>query len=195
MPADQSPKTVRKPRADAERNRQKLLDAARAAFTANGGLVSMDEVARTAGVGIGTLYRHFPNRDELVIAVYRNDTAMLLQAAREMAESGAPLESLRNWLLLFIDHLGAKVILKDAVKALVSDQAKDEAAATEQLGSSLNLLMRRAVSGGDIAASSVDPLDLVRAIYGVATASPDAQWEESARKMVDILIAGMKRNK
>lgn len=193
MPADQSSKTGRKPRADAERNRQKLLDAARAAFTANGGLVSMEEVARTAGVGIGTLYRHFPNRDELVIAVYRNDTAKLLDAAREMAESGQPLESLRNWLLLFIDHLGAKIILADAVKALVGDKAKDDAAATEKLNASLKLLIKRAVDSGDVAPASVEPLDLVRAIYGVATTSPDANWEDSARRMVDILIAGLKR--
>lgn len=193
MPADQPPKTGRKPRADAERNRQRLLDAARTAFTANGGLVSMEEVARTAGVGIGTLYRHFPNRDELVIAVYRNDTARLLDAAHDMAESGSPLESLRNWLLLFIDHLGAKVILKDAVKTLVADQAKDEAAATEQLNSSLKLLMQRAVESGDLAPASVEPLDLVRAIYGVATTAPDVNWEDSARRMVDILIAGLRR--
>lgn len=193
MSADRPPKTGRKPRADAERNRQKLLDAARSAFTANGGLVSMDEVARTAGVGIGTLYRHFPNRDELVIAVYRNDTATLLDAARQMAATGAPLESLRNWLLLFIDHLGAKIILADAVKALVGDKAKDDAAATEELNASLKLLIERAVESGDLAPASIEPLDLVRAIYGVATASPDANWEESARRMVDILIAGLKQ--
>lgn len=163
------------------------------AFAKHGALVSMEEVARSAGVGIGTLYRHFPNRDELIIAVYRNDTAQLLDAARQLAETGEPLESLRSWLLLFIDHLGAKVILADAVKALVGDQAKNDAKATEQLKSSLELLMRRAVESGDIAASSVEPLDLVRAIYGVATASPDGHWEESARRMVDILIAGMKQ--
>lgn len=192
MSAKSKPVPVRKPRADAERNRQKLLDAARAAFTANGGLVSMDEVARAAGVGIGTLYRHFPNRDELVIAVYRNDMAKLLEAARRMAEAEAPLESLRSWLLLFIDHLGTKVILADAVKALVGDQAHD-AVATEQLNSSLRLLIERAVASGDIAASSIEPLDLVRAIYGVATASPGANWEDSAKRMVDILIAGLKQ--
>ena len=193
MNPESKPVPARKPRADAERNRQKLLDAARAAFTASGGLVSMEEVARTAGVGIGTLYRHFPNRDELVIAVYRNDTTRLLEAARRMAEAEAPLESLRSWLLLFIDHLGTKVILADAVKALVGDQVDAAAAATEQLNSSLKLLIERAVDSGDIAASSIEPLDLVRAIYGVATASPGADWEGSARRMVDILIAGLKR--
>jgi AcrR family transcriptional regulator len=192
MPADQPSRAGRKPRADAERNRQRLLDAARSAFTAKGALVSMEEVARSAGVGIGTLYRHFPTRDELIVEVYRNEAAKLLEAARNLTESEAPLEAMRSWLLLFIDHLATKVILADAVRALVGDQAKDDAAATEQLGASLTLLMDRAIANGEIAATGVDPLDLVRAIYGVATASPSSDWDEAARRMVDILIIGLK---
>ena len=193
MAADQPSSTARKPRVDAERNRQKLLETARAAFTARGSLVSMEEVARLAGVGIGTLYRHFQTRDALVLEVYRIETAKLLDAARRLAESEAPLDALRSWLLLFVDHLATKVILADAVKSLVGDTSKDDAAATEQLSSSLNLLIKRAADNGEIAAASVDPLDLVRAIYGVATAAPGRRWDVAARRMVDILIDGLKR--
>ncbi len=152
----------------------------------------MEEVARSAGVGIGTLYRHFPNRDDLILEVYRSETAKLLEAAQRMANSDTPIDGLRNWLLMFIDHLTTKVILADAVKALVGDNNRDDAAATEQLTSSLKLLIDRATASGEIAMPGVDPLDLVRAIYGVATASPAADWEQSARRMVDILIAGLR---
>ncbi|HET6943493.1 MAG TPA: TetR/AcrR family transcriptional regulator [Sphingomicrobium sp.] len=182
----------RKPRADAERNRLKLLAAARAAFTAQGELVSMEEVARSAGVGIGTLYRHFPNRNDLVVEVYRNEMARLLEAARNLSGTDEPLEALRLWLLLFVDHLADNIILADALQALVGDKAKDDAAATEQLSEALDLLVARPVSNGEIPDPGIDPLDLLRTLYGVATATPGVEWPKAARRMVDILINGMK---
>src|SRR5687768_16765282 len=100
MIADSNIAERRKPRADAERNRQKLLDSARAAFEASGTSVSLEEVARSAGVGIGTLYRHFPTRDVLVAEVYRNEAGKLAAAARQLKESEAPLDALRQWLHL-----------------------------------------------------------------------------------------------
>lgn len=183
----------RKPRADAERNRQRLLEAARAAFTADGALVSLEEVARSAGVGIGTLYRHFANRNEALIEVYRHEIAKLLEAARQLADSDAPLDALREWLLLFVDHLAENIILGDALKALVGETAKEEAGITDQLSQSLTLLLQRPVASGQIADPGIDPLDLLRALYGVATASPAPNWDKAARRMVDIFIAGMRR--
>jgi AcrR family transcriptional regulator len=182
----------RKPRADAERNRQKLLDAARAAFTTQRTLATMEEIARTAGVGIGTLYRHFPTRDAMVVEVYRNEMSRLLEAARQLADSKPPLEALRSWLLLFVDHLADNIVLGDVVKAVAGPNSKEEAA-TEQLSLSLSLLVERPVARGEIADPGVDPLDLLRALYGVATASPAADWQRTAKRMVEILIAGMAR--
>lgn len=191
MPAGSGPEKARKPRADAERNRQKLLDAARAAYTAQGGLVSMEEVARTAGVGIGTLYRHFPTRDGLLVEVYRGEIARLCREAEVLAASRPPLEALREWLLLFVDHLADNIVLGDAVKATAGESKAD---ATAQLLTALDLLVDRPIAEGTMPDPGVESLDLLRALYGVATASPSANWVRAARRMVDILIAGMDRS-
>src|SRR4029077_8649104 len=97
------PTALRKPRADAERNRVRLLETAKAAFAEKGSGASLDEIARIAGVGAGTLYRHFPTRDALVTAVYRNETEQLVVAATRLAETHPPVMALREWLLLFVD--------------------------------------------------------------------------------------------
>ncbi len=190
MPGDLVPPTGRKPRADAERNRQKLLEAARSAFTAQGGLVSMEEVARAAGVGIGTLYRHFPTRDELLVEVYRSEIARLRHEAEVLAATKPPLEALRSWLLLFVDHLADNIVLGDAVKATAGESKAD---VTAQLLTALDILVERPIARGAIADPGIEALDLLRAIYGVATASPSSNWVAAARRMVDILIAGMDR--
>jgi AcrR family transcriptional regulator len=93
---ENEPVAVRKPRADAERNRVRLLETAKAAFAEKGSGASLDEIARTAGVGAGTLYRHFPNRDALVAAVYRNETEQLVVAASGLAETHPPVMALRE---------------------------------------------------------------------------------------------------
>lgn len=188
--ASESPPT-RKPRADAERNRLRLLEAARSAFTSRGELISMEEVAREAGVGIGTLYRHFPNRNDLVVAVYQGEMAHLLEAARHLSGLESPLEALRRWLLLFVDHLSDNIILADALKALVGDKSADDAAATEQLGQALQLLLVVPIAEGKIPDPDLDPLDFLRALYGIATATPAPDWPKSARRMVEILVKGM----
>ena len=190
MPGNMAPPTGRKPRADAERNRQKLLEAARSAFTAQGGLVSMEEVARAAGVGIGTLYRHFPTRDELLVEVYRSEIARLCHEAEVLAATKPPLEALRSWLLLFVDHLADNIVLGDAVKATAGESKAD---VTAQLLTALDILVERPIARGAIADPGIEALDLLRAIYGVATASPSSNWVAAARRMVDILIAGMDR--
>src|ERR1700750_3295087 len=93
----------RKPRADAQRNRERILEVAKKAFTRSGVDISLDEVAKQAGIGPGTLYRHFPTRDALLEAVYRTEVEKLGAAEREFAESMPPVEALRAWMLLFVD--------------------------------------------------------------------------------------------
>jgi AcrR family transcriptional regulator len=184
---------ARKPRADAERNRHRLLEAARVAFNADGVSVSLEEIARSAGVGIGTLYRHFPTRDALVAEVYRNEAAKLGEAARELAERRTPLEALREWLLLFVDYLSTKVILVEALTAMVSDTSKLTAASGDVLTTSVKGLVDRAVETGDIVGDTIDPVDLLRALSGVATTRAGPDWHVAAARMVDLLVAGLKR--
>lgn len=190
MTVDSPPAPVRKPRADAERNRMRLLEAARAAFASGGTGASLEDIARSAGVGIGTLYRHFPTRDALVSEVYRNEAAKLADAARQLANGLPPLDALRRWLLLFVDYLSTKLILAEALRTMMCDTSELTKASVEQLTASMRLLMDGARASGEIAAGDTDPLDLLRALGGVASAGPG--WENGARAMVDILINGMR---
>jgi AcrR family transcriptional regulator len=191
MPADSPP--ARKPRADATRNRERLLEAARAAFSDGGVSVSLEEIARSAGVGIGTLYRHFPTRDALIAEVYRNEAAKLGEAARTLADTYPPIEALRHWLLLFVDYLSTKLILVEAFKSMVGDTSRLTAASGDMLSASVTLLVDRAVESGDIERESVDPIDLLRALSGVAMAGAGRDWHVAAARMVDILLGGLKR--
>lgn len=194
MAADFSPEApARKPRADAERNRLRLLEAARAAFASGGTGTSLEDIARSAEVGIGTLYRHFPTRDALVSEVYRNEAEKLAAAARQLAETQPPLEALRAWLLLFVDYLSTKLILAEALRTMMCDTSELTKASVEQLTASMRLLMDRAQRSGDVAATDTDPLDLLRAISGVAFTSPGPGWDAGARNMVDLLIKGLRR--
>jgi AcrR family transcriptional regulator len=115
-----APGAVRKPRADARRNRDGLLEAAKATFAEVGAEASLDEIARRAGVGIGTLYRHFPTRDAVVEAVYRREVQQLADAAPRLIESMAPAEALRAWMRLFIDYIAAKKVIAPALKSSVA---------------------------------------------------------------------------
>src|SRR5277367_1407817 len=105
MPTKRKQAIIRKPRSDAQRNRGRILDVAKDAFTRSGANASLDDIARQAGVGAGTLYRHFPTRDALIEAVYRSEVEKLAAAQRAFADTMPPLEALRTWMLLFVDHI------------------------------------------------------------------------------------------
>src|SRR5579863_1586211 len=110
MPTKRKQISVRKPRSDAQRNRERILEAAKEAFTRSGANVNLDDIAKDAGVGPGTLYRHFPTRDALLEAVYRSEVAKLAAAEGRFAASMPPVEALRAWMLLFVDYIAAKHI-------------------------------------------------------------------------------------
>ena len=192
-----SPKTVpdtapRKPRADALRNRRRLVDAAKLAFAQRGTAASLEEIARVAGVGIGTLYRHFPTRDALVEQVYRDEARQLAEAARRLGEeSSPPLEALRRWLLLFVDHLVTKQSMAELLNGLADGPADLYASSAALVRDAITSLVERAVASG-VARVEVEPLDLLRALAGVAKISSGASWADNARNFVDILIGGIR---
>src|SRR5579871_2608627 len=115
MPTKRPPTTVRKPRTDAQRNRERILEVAKQAFTRSGANASLDDIAKQAGVGPGTLYRHFPTRDELLEAVYRSEVEKLAAAERRFAEDLPPIDALRAWMLLFVDYIETKKIIAPAL--------------------------------------------------------------------------------
>ena len=182
--------TGRKPRADAERNRVRLLETAKAAFAEKGAGASLDEIARTAGVGAGTLYRHFPTRDALIEAVYRNETEQLVAAANRLTETHAPTAALREWLRLFVDYMATKRGMYAALNSIVGGTSELYSTSAEQMKRAIAKLIDRAVESGDIRLD-VDPLDLLRALAGVTNVNPGSDGTQAAKRMVDILIAGI----
>ena len=182
---------VRKPRADAERNRARLIETAKAAFAEKGSAASLDEIARTAGVGAGTLYRHFPTRGALVAAVYRNETEQLVAATDRLAKTHPPTTALREWLLLFVDYIATKHGMSEVLNSIVDGASDLHSASTAQVKQAIAKLADRAVLSGDIRLE-LDPLDLLRALAGVANIGLGPDGERAAKQMVDILIAGVR---
>jgi AcrR family transcriptional regulator len=181
--------TNRRPRADAQRNRERILEVAKKEFTQSGANASLEEIAKKSGVGPGTLYRHFPTREELLVAVYRSEMEKLAAAERTFANTMAPIEALRAWLLLFVDAVETQHIIAPVLNTLVGDPKKVFEAFHVQIHEALRALVKRAVKCGDVR-KDLDPIDLLRALVGVANVATSPDWQQSARRLVDILIAG-----
>ena len=179
----------RKPRTDAQRNRERILEVAKRAFTRSGANTSLDDIAKEAGVGPGTLYRHFPTRDALIEAVYRTEVEKLAAAEQKLAETMPPIEALRAWMLLFVDHIATKQIIAPALNTYVGSPSKLYEGSRGQIQRAINALVKRAITSGDIR-KDLDPFDLLRALIGVSSISSGPEWQQSARRLVDILISG-----
>ncbi|WP_109477028.1 TetR/AcrR family transcriptional regulator [Paraburkholderia sp. C35] len=179
----------RKPRADAQRNRERILDEAKKAFNREGADISLEEVARQAGVGAGTLYRHFPTRDALLESVYRAEVEKLAKEERRLSESMPPPEALRAWMLLFVDYIATKKIIAPALNSMVGGPSKLFESSGALIIDAIHALVTRAIESGDIRAD-LDPLDLLRALVGVSNVASAPDWQQSARRLVDILLLG-----
>jgi AcrR family transcriptional regulator len=179
----------RKPRADAQRNRDRILEVAKEAFTRSGANASLDEIAKESGVGAGTLYRHFPTREVLLKSVYEAELEKLAAAEQKLAQRKPPIDALRAWLLLFVDAVAAKQLIAPALNTLLGDPKKVFEDSYTKMHQALNALVMRAVESGDIR-SDLDPTDLLRALIGVSHVALGPDWQPSARRLVDILISG-----
>jgi AcrR family transcriptional regulator len=189
MAAKRSQPSRRKPRSDAQRNRVRILEVAKEAFTRSGANASLDDIAKQAGVGPGTLYRHFPARDDLLEAVYRTEVEKLATAGQNFAQTMAPVDALRAWMLLFVDHIATKKIIAPAWNSMVGGHSKVFEASYGQIWDAIRALVKRAIRSGDIR-KDLDPIDLLRALIGVANVANNPDWQQSARRLVDILIIG-----
>ncbi len=179
----------RKPRSDAQRNRERILEVAKEAFTRFGAEASLDDIAKQAAVGPGTLYRHFPTRDALIEAVFRGEVEKLAAAGRRFAETMAPVEALRAWMLLFVDYIAGKEIIAPALNSVVGGAEKLYATSRGPIQGAIDALVKRAIENGDIR-GDLDPFDLLRALIGVSYVASGKGWQQSARRLVDILITG-----
>jgi AcrR family transcriptional regulator len=189
MAKKRSPPTQRKTRTDAQRNRERILAVAKEAFARSGANTSLDDVARQAGVGAGTLYRHFPTRDALLEAVYHTEVAKLAAAERELSEKLPPVEALRAWMLLFVDYIAEKHIIAPALNAFAGGPSKLYEASRADVNGAVESLVKRAIKSGDVR-KDLEPFDLLRALIGVSNVASAPDWKQSAKRLVDILILG-----
>jgi AcrR family transcriptional regulator len=183
---------TRKPRVDSARNRQLLIDAAKAGFAESGLNVSLEEVARRAGVGIGTLYRHFPTREAVVEAVYRREVEQLAEAVPQLLETSPAGDALHKWMHLFVDYIATKRLIAPALGAAASRTSTLHATSAELIMHAISTLVKRAIASGNVR-KDIDPSDLLRALVGVSYGNPNEGWEASARRLVDILMDGLRR--
>ena len=180
---------TRKPRTDAQQNRERILEVAQKVFTRSGANASLDDIAREAGVGAGTLYRHFPTRDALIEAVYRTEVEKLAAAEKKFSETMGPIEALQAWMLLFVDYIAAKQIIAPALNTLVGGPSKLYEGSRGLIQGAIDALVKRAIKSGDIR-KDLEPFDLLRALVGVSNVASSPDWQQSARRLVDILITG-----
>ena len=179
----------RRPRKDAQLNRERILEVAKTAFTRHGAGASLDEIAKQAGVGAGTLYRHFPTRDALIEAVYRSELGKLAAAETRLAAAMPPIDALRAWMLLLVDYIAAKHIIAPALNSVVGGPSRLYESSRSLIQGAMESLVQRAKESGDIRRDT-DASDLLRAMIGVSLVGSGPDWQQSAKRLVDILIAG-----
>lgn len=183
------PSPQRKLRRDAQRNRERILEVAKEAFTQFGADASLDDIAKQAAVGAGTLYRHFPTRDALIEAVYRSEVEKLAASARKLSETMPPIDALRAWMLLLIDYISAKHIIAPALNSIVGGPSRLYEGSRGLIQGAIDELVKRAKKSGNLR-RDLDASDLLRALIGVSHVGAGPDWQQSARRLVDILIAG-----
>ncbi|MEU0060089.1 TetR/AcrR family transcriptional regulator [Streptomyces sp. NPDC006334] len=178
-------------RADARRNRERILEAAVRAFSEKGPDVAIDTIAKAAGVGSATLYRHFPTREALVEAAYRNELARVCDSAAKLLADNPPDRALRLWMDGFIDYVAAKQGMADALRAAVASGADPFAETLDKLGTALGALLRAGADAG-LLRPDVDPFDVGFSLAGVAliTSAPDQR--ERAGRLLDLLLDGLR---
>ena len=188
FPVAPSPRPLR---ADAQRNRDKLLSAAPELFATDGDEVALETVAARAGVGIGTLYRHFPNREALVVAAYQHEVDALCAAAAELLRAQPADQALRAWAERFADYIAAKRGMGDALRSCVANESPLFAGTRAQILKALRLLLEAGAATGTLRAD-VDPKDVIRVINGIWYLPAGPEWRSDVGRMLDLVIDGLR---
>jgi AcrR family transcriptional regulator len=183
---------ARRPRADAQRNRERLIDAAKAAFTEVGADVSLEEIARRAQVGIGTFYRHFPTREAIIEAVYRREVRQLADGADRLLATEPPLEALRGWLKLFVDYMATKRVIAPALVSRAGGASELYAASGVMMTTAVERLISAAVASGEMR-TDIETADLLQALNGFASGASGPDWAMRTLRLIDIFIDGLRR--
>jgi len=188
--------TARPLRADARRNRDKLLEAATAAFAdaadaVDGQDVALETIAARAGLGIGTLYRHFPSRDALVLAAYQHEVDALCAAAADLLAARPADEALRAWAERFADYVATKRRMGNALRSAAASDSPLLAQTRARILDALRLLLEAGAASGTLRAD-VDPTDVMRVINGIWYVPSGPQWRQDVGRMLDLVIDGLR---
>lgn len=185
-------KTTRQPRADAVRNRERVLEAAKAVFSEGGSDASLEAVARTAGVGIGTLYRHFPTREALFEAVYRREVQQLADLAEQLKKKAQPVDALREWLRSNVRFVATKKGMVEALALAAYKNSELYSYSFDQLTKAVRGLLDRAAAAGEIRAD-ITPEDLLRALIAMCYMHDQPGWQRGVLRLVDVFVDGLRR--
>src|SRR5260370_13118996 len=189
--ADASAEALRKPRSDGVGNRERVLEAAKAVFSAGGADASLEAVAKRAGVGIGTLYRHFPTREALFEAVYRREVEQLSELAEQLKSAPAPVDALRRWLRANVELVATKKGMISALALAVQASSELYAYSFDRLTKAIGTLLDRAVAAGAIRAD-IGPEDLLRALIGMCYLHDQPGWQSTVLRLMDVFIDGLR---
>lgn len=178
-------------RADARRNRDRLLDVAVLAFSREGPDATLDSIAKSAGVGIGTLYRHFPNREALIEAAYRNELTRLCDAAADLLTAMPPDAATRTWMDRFVDYMTTKRGMSDALRVVIASGGNPYAQSRDRLTAAITMLLEAAVAAGTVR-SDVRPADVLTTMMGLSLAAGEPAQRDQARRLLDLLMDGLR---
>jgi AcrR family transcriptional regulator len=182
---------ARKPRADALRNRERVLEAAKAVFSSGGADASLEAVARRAGVGIGTLYRHFPTREALYEAVYRREVEHLGELAEQLKDEPGPVDALRRWLSCNVEFVATKKGMSAALALAAQASPELRSYSFDRLTKAASALLDRAVTAGEIRAD-VSAEDLIRALVGMCYMHDQPGWQHTVLRLLDVFVDGLR---
>jgi AcrR family transcriptional regulator len=182
---------ARKPRADARRNRERLLEVAVRSLSRGGPDLTLDAIAKEAGVGIGTLYRHFPTREALVDAAYRNELARLCDSVDDLLDALPPDEALRTWMDRFVEYMTTKRGMGEALRALIASGGDPFSQSRDRLIGALRTLLAAATAAGTLR-DDVSPEDVLVGLGGVSLATADPGRHEQAGRLLDLLMDGLR---
>jgi AcrR family transcriptional regulator len=188
---EQSADMVRRPRADSVRNRERVLEAAKAVFSAGGPEASLEAVARRAGVGIGTLYRHFPTREALFEAVYRREVDQLSELAEQLKTTAAPVDALRRWLKSNVELVATKKGMIAALALVAQASSELYAYSFDRLTKAIGTLLDRAVAAGEIR-SDISAEDVLRALIGMCYMHDQPGWQSTVLRLLDVFVDGLR---
>ena len=185
-----APPTPPRKRADAQRNRQRVLDVAAHVFARDGADASMNQIAREAGVGAATLFRHFPTREALIEATFRNELARLCDSAPELAQAKPATEATAEWMERFLEYMTTKHGMVDTLQAMMVTGSPLYTETLTRLTDAVGVLIQAGVASGDYR-TDVSPSDALAQLGGIAYMAGEPDQREQARRMIKLLISGL----